>query len=164
MADKQNFTPEEWTAISMSPTIVGMAVTAADPSGLWGMLKESFASGSALATAKTDPDACPLIKAVVADFESADGRGHIKEALKARFAGAKPDDVVPMTLAILADVARTLEAKAPDDAEGYKAWLEEIGLKVAEASKEGGFLGFGGVEVSDAEKATLADIRKALHA
>ena len=27
---------------------------------------------------------------------------------------------------------------------------------------EGGFLGFGGVQVSDAEKATLADIAKAL--
>jgi len=33
---------------------------------------------------------------------------------------------------------------------------------VAEASKEGGFLGFGGIRVSDAEKATLADINKAL--
>jgi len=31
----------------------------------------------------------------------------------------------------------------------------------AEASMEGGFLGFGGVQVSDAEKATLADIAKA---
>jgi hypothetical protein len=33
---------------------------------------------------------------------------------------------------------------------------------VTEASKEGGFLGFGGVQVSDAEKATLAQIASAL--
>jgi hypothetical protein len=33
---------------------------------------------------------------------------------------------------------------------------------VAEASKEGGFLGFGGVQVSEAEKATLAEIATAL--
>jgi hypothetical protein len=33
---------------------------------------------------------------------------------------------------------------------------------VAEASKEGGFLGFGGVQVSEAEKATLAEIAAAL--
>jgi hypothetical protein len=33
---------------------------------------------------------------------------------------------------------------------------------VAEAAAEGGFLGFGGVQVSEAEKATLADIAKAL--
>jgi len=33
---------------------------------------------------------------------------------------------------------------------------------VAEASKEGGFLGFGGVQVSDAERATLDEVGKAL--
>ena len=34
--------------------------------------------------------------------------------------------------------------------------------KAAEAGNEGGFMGFGGVAVSDAEKATLADISAAL--
>jgi len=45
---------------------------------------------------------------------------------------------------------------------GFKAWLNSISEKVAEASSEGGFLGIGGVKVSDKEKATLADISKAL--
>jgi len=40
--------------------------------------------------------------------------------------------------------------------------LSSISQKVAEASSEGGFLGIGGVQVSDAEKATLGDIAKAL--
>lgn len=162
MTDKQSFTTEEWTTILMSPTIAGMAITAADPSGLWGMLKESFASGTALVAAKTDPGANPLVKAVVADFATADGRGEIKEALRTRFAGAEPGDIVPRTLAALTEVAGILDAKAPDDAAAFKAWLEEISKKVAEASKEGGFLGFGGVKVSDAEKATLTDIQKTL--
>jgi hypothetical protein len=35
---------------------------------------------------------------------------------------------------------------------------------VAAAAKEGGFLGIGGVAVSDAEKATLAEIQAALAA
>ena len=48
MADKTNFTKEEWTLLLESPMIAGMAVTAADPSGLWGLLKESFAGGTAL--------------------------------------------------------------------------------------------------------------------
>lgn len=162
MADKRRFTPDEWTKILMSPAVAGMAITAADPSGLWGMLKESFASGAALVAAKTDPGADPLIKAVVADFETADGRGEIKEALRARFAGAKPEELVPEALSELKEVAAILDAKAPDDAAAYKAWLREISLKVAEAAKEGGFLGFGGVRVSDAEKATLAEIEKTL--
>ena len=46
---------------------------AAEPNGLWGLLKESFAEGKALMTAKLDPGADALIKAVVADFETADG-------------------------------------------------------------------------------------------
>lgn len=162
MASKQDFTPEEWTQVLMSPTIAGMAITAADPSGLWGMLKESFASGAAFVAAKSDPSANPLVKAVVADFETADGRGEIKEALQARFAGATPDDIVSRALAALTEVAGILDAKAPDDAPAFKAWLEEISVKVAEASKEGGFLGFGGVKVSDAEKATLTEIQKTL--
>jgi hypothetical protein len=43
-----------------------------------------------------------------------------------------------------------------------KTWLMGISQSAAEASKEGGFLGFGGVQVSDAEKATLTDIKSAL--
>jgi hypothetical protein len=35
-------------------------------------------------------------------------------------------------------------------------------VHAAEASSEGGFLGFGGVRVSDAEKATLAELDAAL--
>ena len=56
--------------------MAGIAVSAAQPSGLWGLFKESFASGTALVTAQMDPRSNPLIKAVVADFESADGSKH----------------------------------------------------------------------------------------
>ena len=53
-------------------------------------------------------------------------------------------------------------ACAPGDAAAFKNWLRQIGLSVAEAATEGGFLGIGGVAVSDAEKATLAEISSAL--
>ena len=75
MADKTSFTKDEWALLLRSPMNAGMAITAADPSGLWGLLKESFAEGTALMTAKTDPTTKPLIKAVVADFETSQGRG-----------------------------------------------------------------------------------------
>jgi hypothetical protein len=48
MADKTSFTKDEWTLLLESPMIAGMAITAAEPSGLWGLLKESFAGGAAL--------------------------------------------------------------------------------------------------------------------
>ena len=36
MANKQNFKPDEWTKILESTMLAGMAVSAAEPSGLWG--------------------------------------------------------------------------------------------------------------------------------
>jgi hypothetical protein len=162
MANKQSFTPEEWTKILESVMLAGMAVSAAEPSGLWGLLKEGFASSSALAAAKSDSGSSELIKAVVAEYETSGGRSSVQEALRKRFSGAKPADVVQRSLENLREVSAILAAKAPGDAPAFKAWLNSIGQKVAEASSEGGFLGIGGVQVSDKEKATLADISTAL--
>ena len=61
-------------------------------------------------------------------------------------------------------MAALLDAKAPADAAAFKSWLQSIAQHTAEAAKEGGFLGFGGVQVSDAEKATVAEISSALKA
>jgi hypothetical protein len=55
MANKQSFTPDEWTKIAESVMMSGIAVSAAEPSGLLGMFKEAFASSSALAASKLDP-------------------------------------------------------------------------------------------------------------
>jgi hypothetical protein len=53
--------------------------------------------------------------------------------------------------------------KAPADAAAFKRWLREISEHVAEAASEGGGLfGVGGVQVSDAEKATIKEISSAL--
>ena len=162
MANKASFTPEEWKQLLESPMLASMAVTAAEPSGLWGMLKESFAAGGRLAKARTDAGANELIKAVVADFESAEGRSAARDGLQARIKGSKPAEVKDKSIAGLRQVAALLDAKAPTDAAAYKSWLQSIGQHVAEAAKEGGFVGFGGVQVSDAEKATLAEISSAL--
>ena len=90
-------------------------------------------------------------------------RGPLTLVRKVLQAGAaKPADAVQRSLANLKEVSAILDAKAPQDAAGFKAWLRTIGQNVADASSEGGFLGIGGVQVSDAEKATLADISKAL--
>jgi len=62
----------------------------------------------------------------------------------------------------LQQAGAVVEAKAPGDAAAFKGWLRQISQHVAEASKEGGFLGIGGVRVSEAEKATLAEISSAL--
>jgi hypothetical protein len=71
----------------------GMAVTAADPSGLIGVLQESMASGRTLIGAKSDPASNELIKAVATEYESAEGRSAASELLRARLRDSKPDEV-----------------------------------------------------------------------
>jgi hypothetical protein len=162
MADKTSFTKDEWTLLLKGPMIAGMAITAADPSGLWGLLKESFAGGAALTKVATDPNANALIKAVVADFSTSEGRSAARDGLKAEFAGGKPGDVKVKSVDSLRQISTLLAAKAPGDAAAFKGWLRQISQSTAEAATEGGSLFGGGVQVSDAEKATLGEISSAL--
>jgi hypothetical protein len=165
MADKASFTKEEWTLLLESPIIAGMAVTAADPSGLWGLLKESFAGGSALTQAVTGANTNPLVKAVVTDFSTSEGRSAARDGLKAKFAASQAADLKKNSIDSLRQISALLDAKAPGDAAAFKAWLRQISQSTADAATEGGGLfGIGGVQVSDAEKATLAEISAALGA
>jgi hypothetical protein len=163
MADKSNFTKEEWALLLRSPMIAGMAITAADPSGLWGLLKESFAGGSALTQAITVPQTNALVKSVVTDFSHSEGRSAACDGLTAKVFGSQPADVKTKSIESLRQVSTLLDTKAPDDAAAFKGWLRQISQSTAEAANEGGgLLGLGGVQVSDAEKATLAEISSAL--
>lgn len=162
MATKADFTTEEWSEVLGSVMLAGMAVTLADPSGLIGMAKEGFASGSALLEAKSDPNASELIKAVVSDFGTSEGRTAARGVIKSKVAGKPAAEMKATILEALRQTSAVLDAKAPDDAGGFKAWLRGISERVANAASEGGFMGFGGVRVSDAEKATLDEVSRAL--
>ncbi len=162
MATKANFTPDEWKSLMQSPLLVGIAVSAADPSGLIGMLKESMASARELVQAKADPNADELVKAVAGDYKTSDGRGLAQDGLKTLLAGSKPADVAAKAVDALRALSALLDAKAPADAAAYKTWLCHVANAVAEAAPEGGFLGFGGTQVSEAEKASVAQIASAL--
>ena len=116
MADKTSFTQAEWTLLLESPMIAGMAVTAAEPGGLWGLLKESFAGGSALTTAVTSADTNPLVKAVVTDFSNSEGRSAARDGLKAKFADSQPADLKKKAIDSLRQVAALLDTKASADA------------------------------------------------
>jgi hypothetical protein len=164
MADKSSFSADEWPKIVGSPFLAGMAVTLADPSGLWGTLKEGMASASALMAAKNDTGAANLIKAIVAELETSEGRTLAREAFKAQLTAKTPTELKSQAIAALTSVAQLVDAKAGSDAPAFKAWLTGIAERVAAASKEGGFLGFGGVAISDAERATLEAVSGALRA
>ena len=109
-----------------------------------------------------DTDSNELIKAVVDAFATSEGRAASRDGLKEQLAGKGPADGKIACLEILGTVDSILSAKAPRDSAAFKKWLRQISQNVAEASSEGGFLGIGGVVVSDAEKATVSEISRVL--
>jgi hypothetical protein len=162
MAGKTDFTPDEWARLSASPMVAAMAITAADPSGLWGLLKEAMSSGWVLMEAKQDASANALAKAIADDITDPATKTATRDRLQAQFKGLQVQDIKNSAIIELRAVASIVDAKAPGDAAGFKTWLQHVAQKAAEAGNEGGFLGFGGVQVSDAEKATLGEISGAL--
>src|SRR6516165_5867816 len=106
MPDKSNFTPDEWKLLLESVMMAGIAV-------LWGLLKESFAESNALMTAKLDPRADALIKAVVADFETAGGRSTARDGLKEKLTGSKPSEIKAKCIETLRQAGGVVDAKAP---------------------------------------------------
>jgi hypothetical protein len=63
--EQSTFSTEEWRQVVGGAFMAGFAVTTADPSGLWGLLEETFASGRALMEAKNSASANELMKAIV---------------------------------------------------------------------------------------------------
>ena len=63
----------------------------------------------------------------------------------------------------LREASRVIEARAtPSEVEAYKRFVWTVAQTVAQAHKEGGFLGIGGKQVSDAESRALDEISTAL--
>jgi hypothetical protein len=163
MATKADFTPDEWKLLLQSPLVVACAISAADPSGVIGIIRESMASARALLAAVSDPNADALVKAIATDYETSEGRVAAQDGFRAAIAGAKlPAEVVAKAVESLKATTAVVDAKGGPDAVPFKSWLAGVAKAVAAAAPEGGFLGFGGTQVSEAEKATVAHVAEAL--
>lgn len=160
MATRQEFTAEEWQTLVEASLLASVAITAAEPSGLWGTLQEGYANASSIVGARTHDT--PLVRDVVAALTTADGRQIAQDGLKARIANRPREMIVPACISGLEEVRRIVDAKAGSDTNGFKEWIRSNAVAVAEAASEGGFLGFGGEKVSEKEQATLQQISAAL--
>lgn len=155
------FTAEEWAEIALAPMLASLAVTAADPSGLVGTLRESSAVAWSMRAAKTDEDT--LASAIVTTYETPEGQEAARDALADIMRARTSHETMSEAIARLGRIARLVDERTPGEATAFKAWISVTALAVAEATREGGILGFGGGErVSEAERRTLASIDSAL--
>ncbi|MGD9656281.1 MAG: hypothetical protein AB7U61_01365 [Methylocystis sp.] len=163
MVTKSDFTPAEWKRLVQAPLLAGFAVTAADPSSFVGTMQEAFANARQLAEAKAGGSG-DFAKAVADEILTSSGQAEAREGIRSIVQGAKLDEIKGRALEALKETAALVNQKAPGEAKAFNGWLAHIAKTVAEAGTEGGFLGFGGVMVSDAEKATLTEISQILGA
>jgi hypothetical protein len=153
MTTKADYTAEEWEVLMRAPAAVGMAIVTASPSGPIGVVKEMVAVGSVLGETSPAGDSNTLISAIVADFKA----GYRPASLPAQ--AQNIEEIKARALQTCREVTELLARKAPaPEAEGVKRWLMTAAQRVAEAAKEGGFLGIGGTRVTAAEQAVVAEI------
>ena len=161
MSVREQFTQEEWESVLQSPMLAGLAVTAADPGGLWSAIKEGTGLARSVVEAKSNA-AGTLLGEIGAAYETSEGRRTARDKVKEMLRGKKPAEVADAAVARLQEISAVVGAKAPAQAPAFRDYLRKTAQQVAEAGTEGGFLGFGGEKVSAAEKKTLADIEQAL--
>lgn len=165
---------DEQMLLATLPQAIGSCVGTAAGSGLLGTGKELFASGQAVMAGLKDYPGNALIQALVPDPSAEDKSAELAQARATRdWAMARlrskgihtPAQMAALTLEDARAVARLLDSRVdPAQAAQYRAWALSVAEKVAQAATEGGFLGFGGTRLSEAEQTLIAQLREALGA
>ena len=159
MTAKADFTDEEWTRLKRAPFVAGMAISLSDPGGPIELVKETAAAVKTVVGAVEQGGRGELVQAVAAEA-AADAKTHKNPLHDFKPKGALAGQMV---LDELTGVNAIVSAKAsPEDAEAYRTWLKDAAREAADAAKEGGFLGFHAVRVSEGEQRMLDKLGEAL--
>jgi hypothetical protein len=150
MTRRADFNAEEWATVVGGPIYAALRVIAASPGG---RLRESLALGRAYQDARANQGQSELLDELVKSPPAID-------ADEARHAQSNIVDVATQQLR---DAIAIVAAKAtPAETDSYKTFVMTVAQAVASAHKEGGFLGIGGKQVTDAENQALDEISSAL--
>jgi hypothetical protein len=162
MTSKADFTPDEWDTLRMAPALVGGAMMAASPDGFFTSMREAFAMGTSSFSALKGHEGVALLKEIMSDNDK------LVESLKAKLgtegdAAARRQRMHAEAIAAVKSAVALLSTKGtPADVAAYRAWIGAVAQGVAGAASSGGFLGFGGEKVSEAERAFLTEVEAAL--
>ena len=156
MTSKADFTDEEWTRLRRAPFVAGMAITLADPGGPIEVVKETTATLKSVVAAAERGDRGELVSAL--SHEVAEHRENPLGGFKPKgaTAGVEILDELRGVNSILKDKA------SPEDAAAVRDWLLATAQAAADAAKEGGFMGWHAVRVSEGEQRMLDSLREAL--
>jgi len=157
MTTKTDYTPEEWNLVYAAAPMAGIAVSAASVNLLFGLAQEMLALGMAIAELTHEGGDNELLRSLASDLKAAGTNVPRPRELNS------PAKARPHAIEHLRRLDALLQRKSTTtEAEAFKRWLYSVAQRVAEASREGGILGFGGDKVSEPERAALAEIAQAL--
>lgn len=168
MSDRSRFSDEEWQILRDAPHLAAMAVASSGSSGFFGTLKEAVSASSAVLDGMKSDN--PLISSLNAKQEIKISQAALQDRLKAMREGIEDRAELRQKAATLAleEVKAAMEilhAKGDaSDLDAYRAFVQSTGQRVAEAAKEGAFLGIGGERVSEAEVEMLNQLEDVLNA
>ncbi|HTK99350.1 MAG TPA: hypothetical protein VL379_15060 [Pseudomonadales bacterium] len=161
MANKDTFTSDEWTLLRIAPSFVSVGISAVDPSGLFSSIREVLAGANRTMATLNANNRLELFSALAADrsipgvpdVHALLGNGSHEQQMQ-NFKRAALDRVKAATGVV------ALKA-TPAETDAYRRMLIAVAEDAANAAKEGGFLGFGGVRVSEKERAFIDEVSKA---
>ena len=149
MTRKAEFNAEEWSLVLEGPPTAGMIVITAQKGGT---IRESISMAKTYTEAREEYAGTELLDEVLAARPELDPNRY-----------RSPEEAHDQGLQRIRDAVALLEVKAaPEEVEGYKRFTLEVAERAAVAHKEGGFLGIGGEEVSEAERAALDELAATL--
>jgi hypothetical protein len=150
MPGKADFNAEEWSQVLAGPPAAGLRVAMAERGGT---LREALSIGRAYAEARQEHGSSELLEAIVAEQPVVDPSEFQGEA-----------DLPQALMQKLRSAVDTLQAKSTEaEVDAYKQFIVDLAQRVASAKKEGGVLGIGGKDISDAEQAALDEIASTLN-
>jgi hypothetical protein len=169
MAFEERFTQSEQELLATTPILIGSTMAFAESSGL-GTVKELFASANTYISGLKNYPNNEIIQGILPDL---DDREQAREQAKAVREHAvarlkeKGIDSTEKIRALLLDDSRSVasllsEKASAEEADQYREWAMAVAENVAKAAHEGGFLGFGGTQVSEGERALFRELADAL--
>lgn len=166
----ERFTEDEEFLLMSVPSMIGSAVSMSEGSGVIGTVKEAMANAKSLMGAvKSYPNNQVIQSVLPAIEERQEAIQHAKKfrdkaVSRMKEKGIKSKDTFKTQL--LEDcrtITKLLDEKASDEEKHeYKEWAMKVAEQVAMAAKEGGFLGFGGQQISKGEVEMIQEIAEAL--
>jgi hypothetical protein len=159
MSVKEDYSPEEWNSILTAPYYASMLIVVSDFN--LNFLSEVSAMMQNV-VASVEGSQSEFIRQVAADFSQKDNQESIKSELEKLQGEKDPAALKDAMLDYVRSAVDTAAAKSQEDSQTFSQWLVYLAQKTADASKEGGFLGFGAVRVSEQEQAALDELADTL--